>query len=55
MPVAPGVVSPLGLPWEAPAGSSEHVHLDEPPAVALHVIGDDGRLTTHYRVVVDRR
>ncbi|MFJ3960873.1 metallophosphoesterase [Streptomyces sp. NPDC090036] len=55
MLVAPGVVSTLRLPWEAPTGSSEHVHLDEPPAVAFHLIGDDGRLTTHYRVVVDRR
>ncbi|MGW6983689.1 metallophosphoesterase [Streptomyces sp. NPDC054932] len=56
--VAPGVVSTLRLPWEGetgPAGPSEHVHLDEPPAVAFHLIGDDGRLTTHYRVVVDRR
>ncbi|MFD9476214.1 metallophosphoesterase [Streptomyces nojiriensis] len=53
--VAPGVVSTLRLPWEAPTGSCEHVHLDEPPAVAFHVIGDDGRLTTHYRVVVARR
>ncbi|WKD31273.1 metallophosphoesterase [Streptomyces xanthophaeus] len=53
--VAPGVVSTLRLPWEAPTGSSEHVHLDEPPAVAFHVIGDDGRLTTHYRVVIARR
>ncbi|WP_268768170.1 hypothetical protein [Streptomyces yangpuensis] len=31
------------------------VHLGEPPAVAFHVLGDDGRLTTHYRVVVGRR
>ncbi|WP_328738751.1 metallophosphoesterase [Streptomyces erythrochromogenes] len=53
--VAPGVVSTLRLPWEGRTGSSEHVHLDEPPAVAFHVLGDDGRLTTHYRVVVDRR
>ncbi|OLZ73265.1 metallophosphoesterase [Streptomyces amritsarensis] len=53
--VAPGVVSTLRLPWERRTGSSEHVHLDEPPAVAFHVLGDDGRLTTHYRVVVDRR
>lgn len=53
--VAPGVVSTVRLPWEAPTGTSEHVHLDEPPAVAFHVIGDDGRLTTHYRVVVARR
>ncbi|MFF8268292.1 metallophosphoesterase [Streptomyces sp. NPDC016562] len=53
--VAPGVVSTLRLPWESPSGSSPHVHLDEPPAVAFHVLADDGRLTTHYRVVVDRR
>ncbi|MFG2712253.1 metallophosphoesterase [Streptomyces goshikiensis] len=52
--VAPGVVSTLRLPWEAPSGHP-HVHLDEPPAVAFHVLGDDGRLTTHYRVVVARR
>ncbi|GLV88557.1 MULTISPECIES: metallophosphoesterase [Streptomyces] len=52
--VAPGVVSTLRLPWEGRTGSSEHVHLDEPPAVAFHVLGDDGRLTTHYRVVVTR-
>ncbi|MGW0364583.1 metallophosphoesterase [Streptomyces sp. NPDC002990] len=53
--VAPGVVSTLRLPWEARSGADEHVHLDEPPAVAFHVLGDDGRLTTHYRVVVARR
>ncbi|MFE6839831.1 metallophosphoesterase [Streptomyces sp. NPDC057705] len=53
--VAPGVVSTLRLPWEHPSAGSEHVHLDEPPAVAFHLLGDDGRLTTHYRVVVDRR
>ncbi|MER7827314.1 metallophosphoesterase [Streptomyces sp. NPDC096097] len=53
--VAPGVVSTLRLPWEPRTGADEHVHLDEPPAVAFHVIGDDGRLTTHYRVVAARR
>ncbi|MFF4366749.1 metallophosphoesterase [Streptomyces sp. NPDC001594] len=53
--VAPGVASTLRLPWEAPSGPDEHVHLDEPPAVAFHVLGEDGRLTTHYRVVVARR
>ncbi|MEV7526279.1 metallophosphoesterase [Streptomyces sp. NPDC091371] len=53
--VAPGVVSTVRLPWEARSGASEHVHLDEPPAVAFHVIGDDGRLTTHYRVVTAPR
>lgn len=53
--VAPGVVSTTRLPWEAASGESEYVHTDEPPAVAFHVIGEDGRLTTHYRVVVARR
>ncbi|AWZ05466.1 MULTISPECIES: phosphodiesterase [unclassified Streptomyces] len=53
--VAPGVVSTTRLPWEAASGASEYIHLDEPPAVAFHVIGGDGRLTTHYRVVVARR
>ncbi|MFJ4862834.1 metallophosphoesterase [Streptomyces sp. NPDC088748] len=53
--VAPGVVSALRLPWETRTGPDHHVHLDQPPALAFHVIGDDGRLTTHYRVVVDRR
>jgi hypothetical protein len=27
------------------------VNLDTPPAIAFHVLGDDGRLTTHFRVV----
>ncbi|MCX5192924.1 metallophosphoesterase [Streptomyces sp. NBC_00249] len=53
--VAPGVVSTLRLPWERQDGPEHHVHMDEPPAVAFHVLGDDGRLTTHYRVVVERR
>ncbi|MFJ7269174.1 metallophosphoesterase [Streptomyces sp. NPDC099050] len=53
--VAPGVVSTTRLPWEAASGESEYIHTDEPPAVAFHVIGEDGRLTTHYRVVVARR
>ncbi|MEU9252661.1 metallophosphoesterase [Streptomyces sp. NPDC048270] len=53
--VAPGVVSTLRLPWERQAGPDHHVHLDEPPAVAFHVLGEDGRLTTHYRVAVARR
>ncbi|MFF3209543.1 phosphodiesterase [Streptomyces sp. NPDC002886] len=52
---APGVVSTTRLPWEAASGEKEYVHTDEPPAVAFHVIGEDGRLTTHYRVVVARR
>ncbi|MFJ3921692.1 metallophosphoesterase [Streptomyces sp. NPDC090022] len=53
--VAPGVVSTLRLPWEHQDDPGHHVHLDEPPALAFHVLGDDGRLTTHYRVVVPSR
>lgn len=47
--VAPGVRSTLRLPWET------DVDLDEklPPALAFHVLDDDQRLTTHYRLVPD--
>ncbi|MEU4535998.1 metallophosphoesterase [Streptosporangium sp. NPDC023825] len=49
--VAPGVVSTLRLPWERRAHPEDHVHLDQPPALAFHVLDDEGRLTTHYRCV----
>ncbi|MFF5212677.1 metallophosphoesterase [Streptosporangium sp. NPDC000396] len=49
--VAPGVVSTLRLPWEDRAHPKDIVHLDQPPALAFHVL-DDMRLTTHYRNVV---
>ncbi|WP_058041065.1 metallophosphoesterase [Streptomyces roseifaciens] len=49
--VAPGVVSTLRLPWERYAHPTDHVHLDLPPALAFHVLGGTGRLTTHYRSV----
>jgi hypothetical protein len=45
--VAPGVVSTSVLPWE----ERDRADLQAPPAVAYHVLGDDGRLTTHYRPV----
>jgi 3',5'-cyclic AMP phosphodiesterase CpdA len=45
--VAPGVASTLKLPWEH-GGDLDY---DLPPALAFHVLGDDRRLTTHYRVV----
>ena len=46
--VAPGVASTVLLPNERPAGDV----LDEalPPAVAFHLL-DEGRLTTHFRMV----
>jgi 3',5'-cyclic-AMP phosphodiesterase len=45
--VAPGVVSTLLLSWE----SDTVVDYDLPPAVTFHILGDDLRLTTHYRAV----
>ena len=48
--VAPGVVSTSALPWE----ERDRADLTAPPAVAYHVLGDDGRLITHYRPVVLR-
>lgn len=45
--VAPGVVSTSALPWE----ERDHADLQAPPGVAYHVLGDDGRLTTHYRAI----
>jgi 3',5'-cyclic AMP phosphodiesterase CpdA len=45
--VAPGVSSTLRLPWE----NTGLVDLQQPPAVALHILDEDNRLTTHYRVL----
>jgi len=45
--VAPGVLSTGVTPWDV----SDTADYEAPPAVAYHIIGDDGRLTTHYRPV----
>lgn len=45
--VAPGVVSTLLLPWE-PGGISH----DIPPAISFHILDDELRMTTHYRVII---
>lgn len=45
--VAPGVASTLRLPWEP----GDVLDYEAPPAIAFHVLDDDRRLTTHYRVV----
>lgn len=45
--VAPGVVSTVKLPWER----GDVVDYDLPPAVAFHILDEDRRLTTHYRVI----
>ncbi|AXB48399.1 metallophosphoesterase [Amycolatopsis albispora] len=46
--VAPGVASTLVLPWEP---ADEFLDPGAPPAVAFHVLDDNRRLTTHYRVI----
>ncbi|GAA0900873.1 hypothetical protein GCM10009558_091020 [Virgisporangium aurantiacum] len=44
--VAPGVASTIKLPWEP----GPRVDVGYPPAIAFHVL-EDGRLTTHFRLV----
>jgi 3',5'-cyclic AMP phosphodiesterase CpdA len=46
---APGVVSTLKMPWEGEAGGP--LDYDLPPMIAYHIHDDEGRLTTHFRVV----
>jgi Icc protein len=45
--VAPGVASTLTLPFE----TDEIVDRTLPPMIAFHLLDDDRRLTTHYRVI----
>ncbi|WP_405695465.1 metallophosphoesterase [Streptomyces sp. NBC_01185] len=46
--VGPAITWTLRLPWEGDRPADR----DQPPGLAFHVLDDDGRLTTHYRVVV---
>jgi 3',5'-cyclic-AMP phosphodiesterase len=46
--VGPAVTWTLRLPWEG----DDIVDADQPPGVAFHVLDEEHRLTTHYRVVV---
>ncbi|MYW09659.1 phosphodiesterase [Streptomyces sp. SID2563] len=46
--VGPAVTWTLRLPWEGDRAAD----LDQPPGLAFHVLSDDRRLTTHYRVVL---
>ncbi|MFF4247286.1 phosphodiesterase [Streptomyces sp. NPDC001822] len=46
--VGPATTWTLRLPWEG----DEVADREQPPGLAFHVLDDDGRLTTHYRVVV---
>ena len=45
--IGPGVLSTGVTPWDLTATADYAA----PPAVAYHILGDDGRLTTHYRPV----
>ncbi|MFF0108278.1 metallophosphoesterase [Streptomyces hirsutus] len=46
--VGPAVTWTLRMPWEGDRPADR----DQPPGLAFHVLGDDRRLTTHYRVVL---
>ncbi|MFW5419316.1 phosphodiesterase [Nocardiopsis sp. CNT-189] len=46
--VAPSVAPPLRMPWEPAPPTGDDA---PPPMLALHLIGDDGRITTHFRTV----
>ncbi|SDM06545.1 Calcineurin-like phosphoesterase [Nonomuraea maritima] len=49
--VAGGVVSTLRLPWEGGTGWDACLDYALPPLISFHVLDDEGRLTTHHRVV----
>ncbi|MGW3408497.1 phosphodiesterase [Streptomyces sp. NPDC000888] len=44
--VGPGVTWTLRLPWEGEGAADR----DAPPGFAFHVLDDEGRLTSHFRV-----
>ncbi|MEU9095944.1 metallophosphoesterase [Streptomyces sp. NPDC048428] len=46
--VGPAITWTLRMPWEA-GGAADR---DQPPGLAFHVLDDERRLTTHYRVVL---
>lgn len=51
--IAPAIASTLHLPWEVDGELSwkNTVDFAPPPGLAMHVVGDDGRVVTHFRFV----
>ncbi|MEO3745054.1 metallophosphoesterase [Plantactinospora sp. B5E13] len=45
--VGPAITWTLRMPWEGDSAADR----DAPPALAYHVLDDEGQLTTHFRVV----
>ncbi|GGX51523.1 metallophosphoesterase [Streptomyces fructofermentans] len=46
--VGPGVTWSLRMPWEGEGAADR----DAPPGLAFHVLDDEGRLTSHFRVAL---
>ncbi|MFF8438381.1 metallophosphoesterase [Streptomyces bacillaris] len=46
--VGPAVTWTLRMPWEGDSPADR----DQPPGLAFHVLGEDRRLTTHFRTVL---
>ncbi|WP_406380356.1 metallophosphoesterase [Streptomyces sp. NBC_00197] len=46
--VGPAITWTLRMPWEGDQAADR----DQPPGLAFHILDDDRRLTTHYRVVL---
>ncbi|MFE9767606.1 metallophosphoesterase [Streptomyces sp. NPDC005808] len=46
--VGPAITWTLRMPWEGDKAADR----DQPPGLAFHILDDDRRLTTHYRVVL---
>ena len=49
--VAPGIHSQLVLPWEITHDGPPFIDEQQPPAMAVHVVHDGGRLTTYHRTL----
>ncbi|MCX5134114.1 MULTISPECIES: metallophosphoesterase [unclassified Streptomyces] len=46
--VGPAITWTLRMPWEGDQAADR----DQPPGLAFHILDDERRLTTHYRVVL---